>query len=491
MARFEVAEGWTAQAYRFALDPTPAQVGMLESHCGAARFAFNHMLGVVKANLDQRRAERSYGIAGEDLTAVQGWSLAQLRKTWNTHKNEVAPWWQANSKEAYNSGLDGLARALANWSTSRSGERAGAPVGFPRLKSKHHSARSVRFTTGAIRVEADRHHVTLPRMGRVGTHESTRKLARRLEAGTARILSATVSWAGGRWQCAFQVIVAGKTRPGHAGRSAHPVVGVDVGVKDLLVVATPDGVEVDRIRAPQPLTRAQSRLRAAHRQAARRCGPYDPATKTRREPSKRWQRATARVRRIHAKVAAIRANEIHHATTAVATRHEVVAVEQLSVKNLGRRGGRRKRGLNRALGDAAFGRIRAQLDYKTTWYGTELVTAPRFFASTQLCSRCGMKTKLRLRDRIYRCRTGCPPLCRDLNAAINLARLGDPTNRAGTGTGTGSRPAASVTAGDGRGAIPKTSPATSAVGRAGGDETSTPHTTHPGAGTATPQGEAA
>ena len=56
---------------------------MLESHCGAARFAFNHMLGVVKANLDQRNAERSYGIAREDLTPSQGWSLGKLRKTWN------------------------------------------------------------------------------------------------------------------------------------------------------------------------------------------------------------------------------------------------------------------------------------------------------------------------------------------------------------------------------------------------------------------------
>ena len=102
-----------AQAYRFALDPTPAQVSMLESHCGAARFAFNHMLGVVKANLDQRSAERSYGVAEQELTPAQGWSLAQLRKTWNARKDEVAPWWQANSKEAYNSGLDGLARALA------------------------------------------------------------------------------------------------------------------------------------------------------------------------------------------------------------------------------------------------------------------------------------------------------------------------------------------------------------------------------------------
>jgi putative transposase len=495
MAGFEVPEGWVAQGYRFALDPTPEQVAMLDSHCGAARFAFNHMLGVVKANLDQRAAERSYGLAGDELTPAQGWSLARLRKTWNAGKDRVAPWWPANSKEAYNSGLDGLARALANWSKSRSGERAGAAIGFPKFKSKHRCARSVRFSTGAIRVDSDRRHVVLPRIGRVRTQESTRRLARRLDAGTARILSATVSYTGGRWYCAFQVIVAGKTRPAHARRSPHPVVGVDVGVRDLLVVATPDGTEVARVAAPKPLTRAQSRLRAAQRRAARRSGPYDPETKTYRQPSKRWRRATARVGRIHARVAAIRAHEIHQATTELATGHHVVAVEQLAAKNMARRGGRRKRGLNRALGDAALGRIRAQLDYKSAWYGAELVTAPRTFPSSQLCSRCGVKTKLRLRDRIYRCRNGCPPLCRDLNAATNLARLGDPTTStgAGTGTGTGSKPAASHRAGDGRGAIQKTSPTTTpgAVGTAGGDEASTPHTTDPGAGTATPQGEAA
>jgi putative transposase len=421
--------------------------------------------------------------------------MRSLRDEWNRRKHTVAvrgdgtPWWEDNSKEAYASGCQSLANALDNWSQSRNGRRKGPRVGFPRFKSKRGSAKKFTFTTGALRVEPDRHHVVLPRIGRVRTHESTSKLARRLQAGTARILSATVSLVGGRWQCAFQVIVEGKSRPAHARRSEQAVVAVDVGVRDLLVVATGDGVEVDRVAAPKPLTRAQSRLRAAQRRAARRCGPYDRDTATRREPSKRWQRATARVGRIHARVAAIRAQEIHRATTALTTRHDVVAVEQLAAKNMSRRGGRRKRGLNRALGDAAVGRIRTQLDYKTTWYGTELVTAPRFFASTQLCSRCGAKTKLRLRDRIYHCRNGCPPIDRDLNAAVNLARLGDPT-RGGTGTGTGSRPAASHRVGDGRGAIQKTSPTTTpgAVGTAGGNETSTPH---PGAGTATPQGEAA
>jgi putative transposase len=329
--------------------------------------------------------------------------------------------------------------------------------------------------------------VVLPRLGRIRTHEPTHKLAQRLEAGTARILSATVSYVGGRWYCSFQVIVSGKARPAHARRSPHRVVGVDVGVNDLVVVATPDGVEVDRVPAPKPLVAAQAKLGALQRRGARRHGPFDPVTESRREPSKRWRRTQARIARVYARTGDIRAQELHIATTALATRHEVVVVEQLNAKGLGRRGGAFKRGLNRALGDAALGRIRAQLDYKTAWYGAELVTAPPFFPSTQLCSRCGTKTKITLRDRVYRCSNGCPPIDRDLNAAINLARLGDPSC-GGTRTGTGSRPAASVRAGDGRGANQKTSP-TKPVGTAGGDETSTPHTSK--TGTATPQGDAA
>ena len=467
-----------------------SQVRALESHCGASRFVFNYMLDQVKKNLDQRAADRSYGVSGTGLTPALGWSLPELRKTWNQVKNDAAPWWPDNSKEAYNSGLDALARALGNWRSSRTGTRAGAIVGFPRFKAKHRSTRSVRFTTGALRVEADRHHLILPRLGRVCTHESTRKLARRLDNGTARILSATVSCRAGRWYCALQVVVAGKSRPAHAGRSRHSLVGVDVGVKDLLVVATPDGVEVDRIAAPKPLAAAQARLRALQRRAARQRGPYEQTTGIWREPSMRWRRTAARIDKVHARAADIRTHELHVATTALATRHQVVVVEQLNVKGLGRRGGTYKRGLNRALADAALGRTHAYLTYKTKWYGTSLVTAPRFFPSTQLCSRCGAKNKLRLRDRVYHCCTGCPPIDRDLNAAINLARLGETTNAGGrTGTGTGSSPAASTMAGNGRRANQKTNPAATTAGLAGGDETSTPHTVK--TGTATPQGEAA
>src|SRR5262245_35187286 len=68
------------QAYPFALDLTPGQQRALLAHAGAARKAHNWALARVKAILDQRAAERSYGIPDGLLTPAQGWSLPALRK---------------------------------------------------------------------------------------------------------------------------------------------------------------------------------------------------------------------------------------------------------------------------------------------------------------------------------------------------------------------------------------------------------------------------
>jgi putative transposase len=174
------------QAYRFALDLTPGQERAVLAHAGAARVAHNWALARVKAVMDQRAAERTYGMPDDLLTPSMSWTLPALRKTWNAAKEQVAPWWREYSKEAFNTGLDALARGLKNWADARSGKRAGRPVGFPRFKSRRRTTPSVRFTTGTIRVEPGRKHVVLPRLGRLKLHESARKLARRLEAGTAR-----------------------------------------------------------------------------------------------------------------------------------------------------------------------------------------------------------------------------------------------------------------------------------------------------------------
>jgi putative transposase len=86
------------QAYRFALDPAPGEERALRSHCGAQRYAYNWGLARVKANLDQRVAERTYDIPGDRLTPSLSWSAYSLRRDWNRAKDDIAPWWPENSK---------------------------------------------------------------------------------------------------------------------------------------------------------------------------------------------------------------------------------------------------------------------------------------------------------------------------------------------------------------------------------------------------------
>jgi len=396
------------QAYRFALDPSPAREAALRSHCGAQRFAFNWGLARVKANLGQREAERSYGVPEELLTPAVSWSAWSLRKEFNAVKRDVAPWWAENSKEAYASGLANLAAALGNWAASRSGTRKGPKVAFPVFKGKR-SVPSVRFTTGSFGLTAgDRRHVRLPRIGLVRTHESTRKLARRIEAGTARIRSVTVSYRRGRWHASFSVEADRTDKiPARGGDT----VGVDVGITHLAVLSSGQVIP-----NPQPLDKAQRDLRRLSRQASRRVGPDRRAGQ---RPSRRWLATQAKIARLHARAANLRENALHQLTTGLAAAYGTVVVEDLHVTGM-----LRNRRLARKVADAGFGRIRRQLGYKTAWHGGRLVLADRFYPSSKTCSGCGaVKAKLRLSERTYQCERCGLVLDRDLNAARNLAAL--------------------------------------------------------------------
>jgi putative transposase len=412
----------TIQAYRFALDLTPSQDRAAFAHAGAARFAHNWALARVKAVMSQRAAERTYGVPDDRLTPAVSWSLPSLRRAWNAAKAEVAPWWRECSKEAFNTGLDALARGLKNWAGSRSGKRAGRPVGFVRFKSRRRTTPSVRFTTGAIRVEPDRMHVVLPRLGRLKLHESARKLARRLEAGTARILSATVRREGGRWYVSFTAEV---DRQAGAPDRPDAVVGVDVGVRHLAVLSTGELVP-----NPRHLGDALQRLRGLARAASRKAGPD---RHTGRRPSNRWRRAAARLTRAHARVSNLRRDGLHKLTTRLAATYGTVVVEDLNVAGM-----LRNRRLARHIADAGFAEIRRLLAYKTGWNGGRLLVADRWFPSSKTCSGCGaVKAKLALSEREYHCATCGLVADRDLNAALNLAALAAEFDTAGSGPAAG------------------------------------------------------
>src|SRR5260370_31344746 len=111
-----------------------------------------------------------------------------------------------------------------------------------------------------------------------------------------------------------------------------------------------------------------------------RAPPGGGSCPSRSRSSERCQRS----RRVHAKVASVRADSLHKASTGLARRYETVAAEDLYVTGM-----LASRRLARAVADQGFGAARRMLGYKTAWHGGKLVPADRRYPSSQTCPEGG------------------------------------------------------------------------------------------------------
>lgn len=427
-----------ATTFRFTLDVTAAQHQLLLAHAGASRLAFNHHLARVKANLDQRAAETTYGVAPADLTPPLSWSKVSFINHVNAWKDGRAPdapvgedgvrglpWRAEVSADVFETASVHAAQALKNWSDSRRGLRAGKAAGFPRFKARHRTTPAFRLrakytegSTPSVRPVGPR-AVRFPKLGPVRVRETTRQLRRLLDGGRFHVYAASFRYERGRWV----VSVTGVAAPFHHQRRAnsatgtdatgrHPVrVGVDLGIKTLAVVADETGRQLQAYQGVKALQHAQARLKLANQSYSR----------TKRDSVGR-RKAARRLGRVHALVAAVRSALLHQISGDLARGYTAVVIEDLNTAGM-----LTNRRLARVVSDAAFGELRRQLEYKTAWYGTILVVADRWFPSSKTCSGCDAhKADLTLAERTYTCPACGLVLDRDLNAAINLARYTPP-----------------------------------------------------------------
>jgi transposase len=318
---------------------------------------------------------------------------------------------------SYQSGLEMLGRALQNF---YEGRNAGRRVGFPRFRAKGRCKEAVIFQRprlkGARQVEFDR------RLGLIRTKERMSKLLRLLQRDEhARVMRATVSRSGSNWYVSFTVERSSKQRRARLG---HAAVGVDVGLRRLATLSTGEA-----FRNARPLQHTLRKLRRLQQQLDRQRRQNNPGNYLpdgRVKPgssdwvkSQRMLRTEFRVRALHERVANLRREQAHQLTTYLTREYGVIGVEALTVANLIKNGR-----LARHIADVGWGLILKQLKYKTSWSdGSTLVPADRFYPSSKTCSGCGtVKAKLALSERVFTCDCGLV-LDRDLNAALNLARV--------------------------------------------------------------------
>jgi putative transposase len=216
-------------------------------------------------------------------------------------------------------------------------------------------------------------------------------------------------------------------------RKAKRIIGIDVGINTLHIGASPTGEELFRTENPRNTDKQAKLLRRSNKNLSRKQSHNKiPGTKA----SNRYIKEQKRNRRIHAKPANCRLDLNHKTTTNIAKNFDTIVIEGLYVAGIIQSGL-----LGKQMADAGLGEFYRQLKYKTLWYGSTLVIADRFYPSSKTCSKCGsVKAKLPRQERIYKC-TVCPNvLNRDLNAAVNLAKLGLPRQSSNIIVNSGSSP---------------------------------------------------
>jgi len=347
----EITRGYKVKIY-----PSKSQEQKLLRQTGACRFVYNYFL-------DRKKSE--YLSTGKNLTYNQlAKELTKLRKEFDW-LGEVGSVPLQQSLRCLDVAYNRFFRKQAK---------------FPRFKKKN-GKQTMRKVMGWS-IEGNRIKIARGLSVRFRGNFPTRR------SGTLTISRDAV----GDWY-ASTIATVKRKQPKLRGS-----IGIDLGLNHLAI--TSDG---EKFENPRVLSRLLKRIQSASKAFSR---------------TKKGSRARAKKRlalaRTHRKVERVRENGLHHVSKAIVSKnHAMIAVEDLSVKNM-----MKNRRLSRTIADTSWGEFLRQLTYKQEWNGGKIVKIDRFFPSSKTCSNCNFVIdKLPLSVRDWEC-----PKCetkhdRDINAA--------------------------------------------------------------------------
>ena len=341
----------------------------MAQHCGYARVAYNAALSSFKSGLDDGNWKTLYDI----------------KKEFNARKRDIFPWCDEMSQNASKNAIHHFSDAVKRW---KSGQNR-----FPKPKNRS-GKQSYQADNGTNSVRVERKRVKLPVIGWLRMTEELR--------WTGDIGRVVVSRKDDKWFVSILVHTddANTMVQMPLIDDRFPPVGVDVGINTLATLS--DGTTYEN---PRPLRRYLRKLRRAGRALSRKTFL-----------SNNWHKARKRLARVHYRIACIREDSHHKASTSIVRKASAIGIETLNVSGL-----LKNRKLAKALSDSALSRFLMMLKYKAERRGIPITEAPVFFASSKTCSACGnKKAELNLSERTYHCGE-CSFSCdRDVNAAINL-----------------------------------------------------------------------
>lgn len=185
------------------------------------------------------------------------------------------------------------------------------------------------------------------------------------------------------------------------------VLGIDVGIKDLVVTSKGDLIE-----NPKHYLHAAHRLARLQRRLSRK-----------QKGSKNRTKARLKVARLHQHIVNQRCDHLHKLSTRLISENQAIVIENLNVQGMSQ-----NRKLAKHVMTAGWSMFRKMLEYKAqASQHVKIIIASRWYPSTQLCSACYKRPtkKLNLSERGWICEYCGSIHQRDVNAAKNLKLLGE------------------------------------------------------------------
>lgn len=353
---------------------------------GCARLAYNWGLAKWQENYKQ-------GIKA---------SIYDIRKEFNYIKKEKFQFAYEVSSCATNQPFRDLDKAFKKYFA----DLKKGKVSYPKLKKKRENQGSYHINGDQVIIK-DEKYIKIPNLGLVKMKEALRF--------DGKINNVVISQKADKFFASFSMeITEEEYKKTHKQIKHNRLnVGIDLGISNFATLS--NGLV---ITAPKPLAKLTKLLVRRQRQLNKKQHPKTKGDKTKK--SKNYIKASNKLAKLHTRVTNIRLDFIHKTTSVLVNHYDNIALETLSTNNM-----LKNHKLAKSLSDVSFSKFNEILEYKAKYNGVSITRADRFYPSSKTCSHCGsIKSKLSLSQRTFICDECGYTIDRDLNASINLAKLG-------------------------------------------------------------------